>query len=182
MRLITADFRSALQQRIQAIVHSERSSELLHILELSSWTDYEGIAEVVDHFFEAGVSGVWERIGGEIKAPSKVVSKNPDVQHIFECFLGMRRYDFNAVAPFAKLPISDATGGPLLFYGEKMPQADQEEKQARLQDDRRKGKTVDFLSLANSMLESLGAKSADEPTHKRHMRTVFWNIGREGLI
>ncbi|KAJ3169825.1 hypothetical protein HDU88_000463 [Geranomyces variabilis] len=159
MGLITADFRKGLQQRIQAIVHSERSSELLHILEPSYWADYEGIAEVVDHFFEAGVSGVWKRIGGEIKASSKVVSKHPDIQYIFECFLGMRRYtahyaslqsdherafDLNAVAPFAKLPISAATGGPLPCL---MSQADQEEKQARLQDDRRKGKTVDLLYL-----------------------------------
>ncbi|KAJ3174340.1 hypothetical protein HDU88_000308 [Geranomyces variabilis] len=144
---------SVIDQANQIGQAASIASPVTHLLEYGHPLS---IKETVDGIWRHGASALWKATGGADDL-ANTICEDPDVRYIQECFIAMQHYvanyaatelgersfDWHAVHAFACVPFRNV--GPSLFYGETMSEADQSEKHARLNDQKRKGKVVDFL-------------------------------------
>ncbi|KAJ3178164.1 hypothetical protein HDU87_003716 [Geranomyces variabilis] len=145
------------------------------LLDENTWREQRSIRSIAKAVTVGGIRQLWAELKGH-EGATEAACEDEEVAYLGRCFQDMAAYtakyahcdlknersmDMHAVASFAKLP-----GVPLLFYGELMSNTDQQEKQCRCNNEKKKGKFVDYLYQIDD--REIGLAENSGPYCKRH--------------
>ncbi|KAJ3168263.1 hypothetical protein HDU88_001703 [Geranomyces variabilis] len=175
MDLISDEIKRQIKGTVEAAMQIGRGPRMAYLLEAETWSHHGSIHAIAKSITSGGLRQLWQELKGD-ESEVEAVCEDEEVAYLGRCFQDMAAYigkyahrnlrnertmDMHAVASFAKLP-----GEPLLFYGELMSITDQREKQCRCNNEKKKGKLVDYLYQIEE--REIGVAENSGPYCKRH--------------
>ncbi|KAJ3134466.1 hypothetical protein HDU90_005080 [Geranomyces variabilis] len=175
MDMISDETKRKIEGTVEAAMQIGRGPRMAYLLEPETWSRHGSIHAIAKSITGGGLRQLWKELKGN-ESEVEAVCEDEEMAYLGRCFQDMAAYvgkyanrnlrnertmDMHAVVSFAKLH-----GEPLLFYGELMSITDQREKQCRCNNEKKKGKLVDYLYQIGE--REIGVAENSGPYCKRH--------------